>query len=152
MNVKEEVWKPRVTVAALIERDGHFLMVEERVDGKLVYNQPAGHMEDNESLIAAVVRETLEETAWHFRPEALCGIYRWRHPQTQETYLRAAFTGTGLFHEPGRALDADIERILWLTPGEIRARSDSLRSPMVLRCLDDCLAGCSAPLTLLAEP
>lgn len=152
-NIKnmEVIWKPRVTVAALLERDGRFLMVEERVAGKLVYNQPAGHLEDDESLIAAVVRETLEETAWHFQPEALSGIYRWRHPQQQETYMRVAFTGKGLYHEPERELDADIERTLWLTPEEIRARSGSLRSPMVLRCLDDCLAGSSAPLTLLVD-
>jgi 8-oxo-dGTP pyrophosphatase MutT (NUDIX family) len=138
-------------VAAVLERDGRFLMVEERVAGKLVYNQPAGHLEDDEGLIAAVVRETLEETAWHFQPEALGGIYRWRHPRQQETWLRVAFAGTGLYHEPERALDADIERILWLTPGEIRARRGSLRSPMVLRCLDDYLAGQSAPLALLAD-
>jgi ADP-ribose pyrophosphatase YjhB (NUDIX family) len=147
----EDIWKPRVTVAAVLERDGRFLMVEERVAGKLVYNQPAGHLEDDEGLIAAVVRETLEETAWHFQPEALSGIYRWRHPRRQETWLRVAFAGTGLYHEPERALDADIERILWLTPGEIRARRGSLRSPMVLRCLDDYLAGQSAPLALLVD-
>ena len=147
----EEIWKPRVTVAALLERDGRFLMVEERVAGILVYNQPAGHLEDDEGLVAAVVRETLEETAWHFQPEALCGIYRWRHPQQQDTWLRVAFAGTGLSHEPERELDADIERILWLTPGEIRDRCDRLRSPMVLRCMDDYLAGMSAPLTLLAD-
>lgn len=147
----EEVWSPRVTVAALLEREGRFLMVEERVGGELVYNQPAGHLEDEESLVAAVVRETLEETAWHFQPEALCGIYRWRHPQTEETYLRVAIAGTGLYHEPERVLDADIERTLWLTSGEIRARSSSLRSPMVLHCLDDYLAGRSAPLRLLVE-
>lgn len=151
MNNMEEIWKPRVTVAALLERDGHFLMVEERVAGKLVYNQPAGHLEDGEGLVAAVVRETLEETAWHFQPAALCGIYRWRHPQKQDTYLRVAIAGEGLYHEPERELDADIERVLWLTPDEIRARSNSLRSPMVLRCLDDYLAGSSAPLTLLVD-
>lgn len=139
-----------MTVAAVLERDGRFLMVEERVAGKLTYNQPAGHMEDAESLVDAVVRETLEETAWHFLPEALCGIYRWRHPEQQETYLRVVFAGTGLRHDAERELDADIERICWLTPGEIRARSGSLRSPMVLRCLDDYLAGRSVPLELLA--
>jgi len=138
-------------VAALLERDGRFLMVEERVAGKLVCNQPAGHLEDGEGLIAAVVRETLEETAWHFEPAAVTGIYRWRHPGKHETWLRVAFAGNGLYHEPGRELDPDIERIVWLTPGEIRARSSSLRSPLVLRCLEDYLAGRSAPLSLLAD-
>lgn len=139
-----------MTVAAVLERDGRFLMVEERVAGKLTYNQPAGHMEDAESLVDAVVRETLEETAWHFQPETLCGIYRWRHPERQETYLRVAFAGTGLRHDAERELDADIERICWLTPGEIRAHSSRLRSPLVLRCLDDYLAGRTVPLESLA--
>ena len=147
----KEIWKPRVTVAALLERDGRFLMVEERVAGELVCNQPAGHLEDNEGLVAAVVRETLEETAWHFEPASLTGIYRWRHPQKQETWLRVAFAGSGLYHEPGRELDPDIERILWLTPDEIRARSSRLRSPLVLRSLEDYLAGRSAPLALLTD-
>ena len=98
-------------MAAVLERDGRFLMVEERVAGKLVYNQPAGHLEDDEGLIAAVVRETLEETAWHFQPQALCGIYRWRHPLKQETWLRVAIAGEGRYHEPDRELDADIERM-----------------------------------------
>lgn len=149
--IVKEIWKPRVTVAALLEQDGRFLIVEERVAGKLVYNQPAGHLEDGEGLVAAVVRETLEETAWHFQPETVTGIYRWRHPQRQETYLRVAFAGKGLYHDAGRELDADIERILWLTPEEIRARNGSLRSPLVLRCLDDYLAGNSASLALLGD-
>ena len=138
-----------MTVAALIENDGRFLMVQERIAGKSVYNQPAGHLEDGETLIEAVIRETREETAWHFEPEAVTGIYRWRHPGNGETFIRVSFAGKGLFHDPAGVLDSCIERTLWLTPAEIRERPDSLRSPMVLRSIEDYLAGTAYPLALL---
>jgi len=140
-----------MTVAAIIERDGHFLLVEERVDGKRVYNQPAGHLEDGESLLDAVVRETLEETARVFRPAAVTGIYRWRHPHRQVTYLRVAFAGEALAHRPDYTLDPDIEQAVWMDHNEIVQRQDELRSPLVLRCIDDYLAGAAYPLTLLAD-
>jgi 8-oxo-dGTP pyrophosphatase MutT (NUDIX family) len=144
-------WKPHVTVAALVEREGRFLMVQERDSGRAVYNQPAGHLEDGESLLEAVIRETLEETAWHFQPQGISGIYRWRHPASHETYLRVAFAGAGLYHDPERELDPDIECTHWMSPSEIRNRVDRLRSPMVLCSLDDYLAGGAAPLTLLSN-
>lgn len=140
-----------MTVAAVIENNGRFLLVEERVSGKRVYNQPAGHLEDGESLCAAVVRETLEETAWHFQPTAIIGIYRWRHPARGNTYLRVTFSGPCLYHEAGRVLDADIERTVWLSADEIRLQPQTLRSPMVIRSIDDYLSGISYPLNILAD-
>jgi 8-oxo-dGTP pyrophosphatase MutT (NUDIX family) len=145
------IWKPNVVVAAIIEREGKFLLVEEKADGRLVLNQPAGHLDEGESLIQAVVRETLEETAWHFAPEALLGVYRWPHPVKGITYLRFAFTGRVTQHEESRALDHDIVRTLWLSPEEIRAEHARHRSPQVERCLNDYLAGRRYPLELLAE-
>lgn len=145
------IWTPHVTVAAVIEDRDKFLLVQEQVAGESVYNQPAGHLEDGESLTKAVIRETLEETAWHIQAESIIGIYQWRHPDTPDTFLRITFAGSCLYHEPERPLDGDIERVLWLPAEEIRRRSDRLRSPMVMRAIDDYLAGVSWPLSLLAE-
>ena len=102
------VWKPDVTVAAVVEREGQFLLIEERVSGRIVINQPAGHLENGETLIAAVARETLEETGWTFEPEAIVGVYLWRPPQTQRTFLRIAFCGPAIAHDATRALDHGI--------------------------------------------
>lgn len=156
-------WKPNVTVAALIERDGRYLLVEERsadAPAVLLLNNPAGHLEPGESLIDACVRETLEETTCAFTPTALVGIYLARpaaSPATAAaaeheadlTYLRFAFRGTLGEPEPGRVLDTGIERTLWLTPDEIRASRQRHRSPLLLRCMEDHLAGRSYPLALL---
>ncbi len=143
------VWKPHVTVAAVAQRHGQFLFVEERVAGELVINQPAGHLEPGENLIEAVVRETLEETAWHFEPEALAGIYLWRQPQNGSTFLRFSFTGRVTDHDPGRRLDNGIERAIWLTRDQLLSREPQLRSPMVVRGVDDFLAGQRIPLAVL---
>ena len=145
------VWKPNVVVAAIVERDGKFLVVEEKAEGRLVLNQPAGHLDEGESLLDAVVRETLEETAWHFHPEALLGIYRWQHPDKAMTYLRFTFIGRVSRHEPARPLDHGIARALWLTPEQIRAERSRHRSPQVERCLDDYLSGQRYPLDLLKD-
>jgi 8-oxo-dGTP pyrophosphatase MutT (NUDIX family) len=145
------IWKPNVVVAAIIEREGKFLLVEEKADGRLVLNQPAGHLDEGESLLQAVVRETLEETAWHFVPEALIGVYRWPHPAKGITYLRFAFTGRVTQHEESRALDHDIVRTLWLSPEEIRAEHARHRSPQVERCLNDYLVGQRYALDILKE-
>lgn len=145
------VWKPNVTVAAVVERDGRFLVVEEDTADGLRFNQPAGHLEPHESLVDGAIRETLEETGCHFRPDALVGVYRWRHPNKDLTYLRFAFTGTVSEPEPGRALDTGIIRAAWLTPDELRATSARHRSPLVLRCMDDYLAGKRFPLDLLVH-
>jgi NADH pyrophosphatase NudC (nudix superfamily) len=145
------IWKPNVTVAALIERDGRFLMVEEEENGRVVYNQPAGHLDEGESLMTAVVRETLEETAWHFQPESVTGIYRWMNPQSDTTYLRVCFAGICDGHDVGRPLDKGIHRALWMTRDELGQLDAQLRSPMVMRCIDDYLAGQRYPLNLLIE-
>lgn len=145
------IWKPTVVVAAIIERDGKFLLVEEMADDALVLNQPAGHLDEGESLMNAAVRETLEETAWHFVPEALLGVYRWLHPTKGITYIRFAFIGQVTNHDTGRSLDHEIVRALWLTPEEIRAERPRHRSPQVERCLNDYLAGQRYPLGLLKD-
>jgi len=146
-----EIWKPNVVVAAIVERDGRFLLVEEEADGQVVLNQPAGHLDDGETLIHAVIRETLEETAWHIEPTALLGVYRWPHPAKDVTYLRFAFIARPLREEPGRSLDEGCLRALWLTRDEIRAERARHRSPQVQRCVDDYLAGACYPLDLLKE-
>jgi 8-oxo-dGTP pyrophosphatase MutT (NUDIX family) len=145
------IWKPHVTVAALIEQDGRFLIVEEEADGKVVYNQPAGHLDEGESLLKAVRRETLEETAWHFDPEYVVGIYRWMNLANHHTYLRVCFAGICTRHEPERCLDQGILGVWWMAHAELVARSRQLRSPMVLRCVEDYLAGARYPLALLAD-
>ncbi len=145
------VWKPNVTVAAVVARDDKFLVVEEETDAGLMINQPAGHLEESESLTDAVVRETLEETAWHFRPTGLIGIYRWRHPDKDTTYLRFAFTGELLQWEEERMLDDGIVRTLWLSRDELTQSSDRHRSPQVLRCVTDYLNGELMPLDVLHD-
>jgi ADP-ribose pyrophosphatase YjhB (NUDIX family) len=145
------VWKPHVTVAAVVEREGKFLLVEEESAGSLVYNQPAGHLEEGESLVHAVIRETLEETAWHFEPAALLGIYRWPHPTKAITYIRFAFTGVLLSHDEQRDLDKGIIRALWMTRDEILAMRKSHRSPQVQQCIDDYTRGQRIPLEILKE-
>lgn len=145
------IWKPHMTVAAVVEQDGRFLLVEERIDGKSVLNQPAGHLEDDESLLDAVIRETYEETGWQLEPGAITGIYRWREPAQQQTYIRVAFRGQLLAHDPAATLDDGIEQTLWLTPLELERHHERLRSPLVLRCIQDYLGGACYPLDLLNE-
>ncbi len=147
------IWKPSVTVAAVIERAGRFLLVEEETCDGLMLNQPAGHLDPGEGLVEACVRETLEETAHAFTPQALLGTYlaRSRSNRSGEwvSYLRFAFTGQLGEAVAGRALDAGIVRTLWLTADEIRASAQRHRSPLVLQCVEDFLAGVSYPLALL---
>lgn len=143
------IWKPSVTVAAVIERDGAFLLVEEEAHGRIVFNQPAGHWEPGESLAEACARETLEETAHHFRPDELLGVYRWHFPEADVTFLRFAFRGVITGHDPDRALDKEIRRAVWLTTDEILALRARHRSPLVLACVEDYLAGRRFPLDLI---
>jgi ADP-ribose pyrophosphatase YjhB (NUDIX family) len=145
------VWKPNVTVAAVLERDGKFLLVEEETDDGIRYNQPAGHLECGESLNDAVIRETLEEAAYTFAPEYLVGIYNWRREDKDVTYLRFAFGGVITGHDAARQLDAGIIAARWLTLDEIRALAPRHRSPLILRCIEDWLVGKRYPLDLLTH-
>lgn len=143
-------FRPDVTVAAIVQREGRFLVVEERAARRLVLNQPAGHLERGESLLEAVVRETLEETAYTLKPEAVTGIYLWRNEITDRTFLRVAFTGRVDGPDASRRLDRCVLRTAWLTRDELESRPRALRSPLVLRCIDDYLAGARHPLSLLS--
>jgi ADP-ribose pyrophosphatase YjhB (NUDIX family) len=145
------VWKPSVTVAAVVERDGRFLLVEENIDGRLVLNQPAGHLDPGESLIAACRREVLEETAHHFEPQALVGVYRWHFAKKDKTFIRFLFSGRVTGVEDGRELDKGIVRAPWLTATEIDARKSDHRSPLVAQCMADYLAGKRYPLDLFSR-
>ena len=145
------VWKPHATVAAIIERDNKFLMVEELVNNEKVFNQPAGHLDPDESLIDAVTRETLEETAWNFTPEAITGIYLWKHPDNGESFLRVAFCGSCDNHQPQQALDDGILRAVWKSRDELFQLQQQLRSPMVIGCIDDYLAGKRFPMDMLVN-
>jgi ADP-ribose pyrophosphatase YjhB (NUDIX family) len=145
------LWKPNVVVAAVIEDAGRFLLVEEQTEDGLRYNQPAGHLEKCESLLDAVRREVSEETARHFEPTGLLGIYKWPHPTKDLTYLRFAFTGVVTGFDPVAPLDIGIVRAVWLTREEIAACQARHRSPFVLRCVDDYLTGRRFPLDLLTE-
>ena len=130
-------WQPDVTVATVVVRDGRLLMVEERVSGALVLNQPAGHLEPDESLLEAALRETREETGWNVRITHLVGAYQWKAPETERHYLRFAFAAEALDEIPGARLDEGIVRALWLAPAELQALSERHRSPLVWRCVQD---------------
>ena len=145
------VWTPHMTVAAVVEQDERFLVVEEIADGTRVFNQPAGHLEPGESLADAVVREVLEETRAHFVPEHIIGIYRWVHPTNAETHVRIAFGGHLNGSEPARALDDPIIAPHWLRYDELQACGETLRSPLVLGCVDDHRRGRAFPLGLLRD-
>ncbi|BCD88342.1 NUDIX hydrolase [Pseudomonas solani] len=143
---------PHVTVATLIEDQGRFLMVEEMSDGRAVLNQPAGHLEADESLIQAALRETLEETGWEVELTAVTGIYLYTAPSNGVTYQRVCFAARPLRHLPERELDDGIIAPRWLTRDELLAHREQWRSPLILRCIDDYLAGERFPLSLIRDP
>jgi len=142
--------KPDVTVAAVVEDSGRFLVVEERINQRNVFNQPAGHVEIGETIIEAAIRETREETAWLFEPVAMLGAYLWRNPSNGRSTLRFAFCGTVSDHHAFQPLDKGILTTHWLTRAELQERETRLRSPLVLRCIDDYLAGKRLPLDSVA--
>jgi 8-oxo-dGTP pyrophosphatase MutT (NUDIX family) len=142
---------PDITVAAVTETDGRFLVVEERINRRLVFNQPAGHVEHGETLLAAVVREVREETAWRFLPKQLLGVYLWRNPTSGRTTMRFAFTGSVTDHDAAQPLDRGIVCTHWLSRTDLREREPRLRSPLVLRCVEDYLGGKRLPLDGIAE-
>jgi len=145
------VWTPHATVATVVEKDGRFLLVEETSGGRVVLNQPAGHVEEHECFLEAAIRETLEETAWHVRPEYLVGFYVYRSAHNGITYNRMCYAAQALEHETQRKLDDGIIAAHWLTREEIVARMADLRSPMVLKCIDDYLDGRRYPLDFIYE-
>lgn len=150
--------KVHLTVAAIIEKQGKFLLVEEHDltaesypdDSCTVLNQPAGHVEFNENIIDAVIRETLEETAWHFTPQFATGIYHWQHPNS-DIYIRHCFAGDVTSHEQERQLDEGIVNAVWLSMEEIKQQAARHRSPLVLKCLDDYLSGQQFPLHMYQQ-
>ena len=144
------IWKPSVSAAAVIERGGRFLFVEERIDGRLVLNQPAGHLDPGETLLAACAREVREETAHRFEPTGLVGIYRWHYKPADVTFLRFCYSGKVLGVE-NTPLDKEIVALHWLSPAELRAKAAMHRSPLVQQCLDDYLAGNNFPLTVMSR-
>jgi 8-oxo-dGTP pyrophosphatase MutT (NUDIX family) len=149
--VAETIWKPHTTVAALCERDGRYLLVREQVDAEIVYNQPAGHLEAGETLLEAVIRETLEETRYPFTPETLQGVYRYQPApaDSNKTYLRFLFRG-----EVGERLEGDLDEGIiaaeWLSYAELLACKHQHRSPMVLQCIDDARRGAGFPLDVIS--
>ena len=142
---------PEITVAAIAETDGRFLLVEERINRRLVFNQPAGHVEQGESLLTAVVRETREETAWRFEPKSLIGVYLWRSPDSGITTMRFAFSGTVDDHQPSQALDDGIICTHWMSRTDLQHREQRLRSPLVMRCIEDYLTGQRQPITAVGH-
>lgn len=143
------IWKPNLTVASLVEHQGKFLMVEEESQKGPVINQPAGHLEPNESLSDAAVRETLEESGYHFTPRSIIGSYLWHNPDNNTTYFRTTFAGTVLFDQINPDLDAGIIQALWMTRDEIIASKARLRSPIIIDSINDYLAGKTYPLDLI---
>lgn len=143
------VWKPHVTVAAVIEREGRFLVVEEHTSRGLQFNQPAGHLEENESLIAAVMREVVEETGWQFEPEYVLSLHLWRKNPRQPSFLRCCFSGQCHSYNPAQVLDEGIVATHWLTSEEIKAQPKRLRSPLVSISIDEYLKGQRYPLPLV---
>jgi len=139
-------WFPHVTVATVVARDGRFLMVEERARGQLVLNQPAGHLEPGESLQAAALRETLEETGWTVELEHLLGVQQWTSPRTGSHFVRLNFAARPLVHDERRTLDQGIVRALWMSRADLAAEQARLRSPLVLDSIDDWLSGRRLPL------
>jgi 8-oxo-dGTP pyrophosphatase MutT (NUDIX family) len=149
--VKKTPWKPNTTVAAIVEQNGKFLLVEEVTDRGNRYNQPAGHLEEGETLLQAVIRETMEESAYEFTPEALLGVYHWKHSHNETTYLRFAFIGKVGIHYPMQELDDGIVQAVWMDIDEMRDKAGLMRSPQVLMCVEDYLAGKSYPLEVVTH-
>lgn len=150
MSVPEQRWTPRVTVATVVVDGGRMLLVEERIGGQLVLNQPAGHLEPQESLADAAVRETLEETGWDVELTAFVGCYQWQAADGT-SFLRFCYAARPLRHHPQRALDTGIVRAVWLAPDQLRAEQARLRSPLVWQVVADHLGGQRHPLSAVKE-
>lgn len=142
-------WTPHKTVATVVEKDGHFLIVEESVEGKVVYNQPAGHLEQGESLFDGAIRETLEETAWLVTLTGFLGLYQYTAESNHICYVRSCFIATPRQHYPDKPLDTGVLRAVWMTRADLLKRQEQMRSPIVLKVIDDYLAGRHYPLDLV---
>lgn len=145
------LWKPHITVATVVARGDHFLMVEEDIEGHYVLNQPAGHLEDDETLPEAAIRETLEETAWEVELESLVGVYRWKHPASGKTFLRVCYQGRALHHDRDRSLDTGIVRAAWFSLDELKPMQEAMRSPLVMKCIQDYIKGNRYPLEIVKD-
>ncbi|MBL4762391.1 MAG: NUDIX hydrolase [Gammaproteobacteria bacterium] len=145
------IWKPHFTVAAIAEHQGRFLLVEEAPTGRTVLNQPAGHLDDNESLLDAVIRETHEETGHHFTPEYIVGVYRWQNPDDHKTFIRVAFFGSVDTASNPTPIDSSILQSLWLSKKAMTARKQDMRSPLVMQCIDDYQRGKRYALDLITD-
>ncbi len=143
--------RPAITVASIVEREGRYLLIEEHTRNGIKLNQPAGHLEPNETLMAAATRETLEETGWHVTPTGLIGIYRWDSADTGTTFVRFSFAAEARLHETARVLDNGIVRAVWMTYADIAACTLDHRSPLVMRCIEDFRSGRRWPLDLMTE-
>mgnify|MGYP006104976119 FL=1 len=143
---------PHITVATIVERAGKFLMVKENSGGRLVYNQPAGHVEVKESLLDAAIRETLEETSWRVNLEKLLGIYQYTSPENGITYIRHCFIAKAIEPRTERDLDEDIAEAVWVSLEELEQRESEMRSPLVLEVIRDYLKGVSYPLSAVVVP
>lgn len=150
-SLRTEPWKPNATVAAIVEQNNQFLLIEEETERGNRFNQPAGHLEDGETLIQAVIRETLEESAYDFTPQSLLGIYHCKHAHNDITYLRFSFIGKIGSHYPNQALDKGIIRAVWMSVEEIREKQAIMRSHQVLTCIEDYLAGKHYPLEVITH-
>ena len=142
-------WKPHVTVATVIEKDGKYLLVEERCNGALVFNQPAGHLDPNETLEQAAVRETFEETGWHVQLQGVVGVALYTSPHNQVTYHRTTFYAKAVEHDPTQALDDGIEQAIWMSYEDIIASSDRMRSHLVIKCIEQYQQGHRYPIDLV---
>ena len=145
------IWTPHATVATIVEKDGKFLFVDEIADGQRVLNQPAGHVDEREPILQAALRETLEETGWEVEITHLVGIYTYTAPHNQVTYYRFCYAASPVREVPGAELDQDIIGPVWLSPEELAGRPGEWRSPLVMKCLQDYLAGHRFPLDLVYE-
>lgn len=144
-------WSPHVVLASVIEQHGKFLLVEEYAGDRLVLNQPAGHWEEGETLIEGARREALEETGWEIEPESVLGLYHYQPPELDYCFLRIAFAARAVRHHPQRTLDSGILRAVWMTREDIEQQRERHRSPMLMRCIDDYLAGRRYPLSMLQD-
>ncbi len=149
-STQPDSYRPFITVASLVEREGRLLFIKEKIRDQVVLNQPAGHVDEGESILEAVVRETLEETGWLVKPDALVGVYQWTSPVSSKSYLRFVIACQPVQHDPALPLDVPVQSIHWLTPQEADQMRAEFRSPMVGRSLDDFVAGRRLPLDGLA--